>query len=105
MYIIIKCFKGVKLMFAQDSCTIVSVKCIISFNNNKLAVLSDYYDITFTQIKCDLPPKEITTIIDVKRTILDLRQKSDQDSYVKVLAVCVQDEESFTTSSINMAME
>ena len=77
MYIIIKCFKGVKLTFTQDLHTTVSVKCVISFNNDELAVLSQYCDTTFAQIKHDLPSKEITTIIDVQRTILSLREKSD----------------------------
>ena len=92
LFVVIKCFTGILIDIQQASCTTLRFTFKVDFNNDELTVISQYCNIDFALARHSLPPREINTTIDVKRTILDVTEKSDEKSPIKVFRVKVQDE-------------
>jgi hypothetical protein len=85
-------FRGVDITFKQVSHTALLFQCKVSFNGKELYLLSQFTGVDYNLIKHNLPPKTISTLLDVKRTILHVDKVGDIDCPVKVIAVHVQDE-------------
>ena len=89
LFVVIKCFPGITISIKQTSRTTIFFSFTLDFTSDEMYVISQYYDIDYVLAAHNLPPREITTFIDVKHTILEVKQVSEKKSPAKVFRVKV----------------